>query len=318
VDNRGVSDPGRPRQGDQSTAWERAWDERYASPKVRRRAPRGRPRRDVLLAALVLGIVVSSVAFADVDGLGKKAGTDKVKCDSNKNECVLYQNKGKAEAVRFKSKGSVPFTVKSSNTGLVENLNADLLDGQHAADFLGKGERAADSALLEGKDASAFLGVNQRAANSALLQGRPASAFLGATAKAADSETLDGQDSGAFLGATAKAADADKLDGLDSLDLVRFAGAVFTDGDPAGIGFTSSKTATGVYRVEFPAGSFKTATSCRTPIPMVVAHSDTAVIATVAVGMATCNAVDGSGGFTAKTFTAAGAAVDSAFWFMVR
>ncbi len=50
---------------------------------------------------------------------------------------------------------------------------------------------------------------------------------------------------------------------------------------------------------------------------MVVAHSDTAVIATVAIGMATCSSLDGSGGFTAKTFNAAGTAVDSAFWFMV-
>jgi hypothetical protein len=270
------------------------------------------------LAALVLVIAVSSVAFADVDGPSKRASADKVKCDSNKNECVLYQNRGTAEAVRFKSKGSVPFTIKGSNTGLVENLNADLLDGQHAADFLGVGERAADSALLEGKQASAFLGANERAANSAQLQGRPASAFLGATAKATDSELLDGQDSSAFLGATAKAADADTLDGIDSLNLVRFAGPVFVDGDPAGIGFTSSKTGTGVYRVDFPAGSFKTPTSCKPPSPMVVAHSDTAVIATVAVGMATCNSVDGSGGFTARTFNAAGGAVDSAFWFMVR
>jgi hypothetical protein len=313
-----VTESGRSRQGDASSAWERAWSERYGSPTPEPTVrPRRRPPRDLLLAALVLGIAVSSVAFAGVDEPTKKAGTDKVKCNSDKNECVLYQNKGTAEAVRFKSKGPVPFTVKSSNTGLVENLNADMLDGQHAADFLGAGERAADSALLEGKPASAFLGVNQRAANSAQLQGQPASAFLGATAKAADSETLDGQDSSAFLGATAKAADADKLDGLDSLNFVRFGGAVFLDGDPAGVGFTSSKTGTGVYRVEFPAGSFKTTNSCKPPVPMVVAHSDTAVIATVAVGMATCSSVDGTGGFTAKTFTHAGAAVDSAFWFMV-
>ena len=111
--------------------------------------------------------------------------------------------------------------------------------------------------------------------------------------------------------------DADTLDGINSLNLARLGGAVFLDGNPAGIGFTSSKTGTGVYRVDFPAGSFKTANSCKPPSPMVVAHSDTAVIATVATGMATCSSVDGSGGFTARTFNAAGAAVDSAFWFMV-
>jgi hypothetical protein len=32
--------------------------------------------------------------------------------------------------------------------------------------------------------------------------------------------------------------------------------------------------------------------------------------------MATCNAADGTGGFTIRTFTLAGAPVDSAFWFM--
>jgi hypothetical protein len=92
---------------------------------------------------------------------------------------------------------------------------------------------------------------------------------------------------------------------------------VFSDGDPAGIGFTSEETTTGVYRVNFPAGSFKTATSCKPPTPIVVAHADMAVIATVAVGMATCSSVDGSGGFTARTFTHAGAVTSSAFWFMV-
>jgi hypothetical protein len=115
----------------------------------------------------------------------------------------------------------------------------------------------------------------------------------------------------------ASTVDADTLDGINSLNLARFGGAVFVNGNPAGIGFTSSKTGTGVYRVDFPAGSFKTSTSCKTPSPMVVAHSDTAVIATVAVGMATCSPADGTGGFTARTFTPAGAPVDSAFWFMV-
>jgi hypothetical protein len=135
-------------------------------------------------------------------------------------------------------------------------------------------------------------------------------------AKAADADMLDGKDSSEFLGATAKAADADNLDGKDSLAFARLGGAVFTNGNPAGVGYTSEETSTGVYRVNFPAGTFKTATSCKTPTPIVVAHSDTAVIATVAIGMATCSAVDGSGGFTVRTFTHAGAATSSAFWFM--
>jgi hypothetical protein len=156
-----------------------------------------------------------------------------------------------------------------------------------------------------------------KATDADALDGRDSSDFLAANAKAADANTVDGKDSSEFLGSTAKATDSDTLDGKDSLSFARFGGAVFTDGDPAGIGFDSEKTATGVYRVTFPAGSFKTATSCKPPIPMVVAHSDTAIIATVAVGLATCSSVDGSGAFTMRTFNAAGVATDSAFWFMV-
>ena len=230
-------------------------------------------------------------------------------CDNDgtaaEDGCAVYVNKGKGAAASFRTQGSVPFALRDTNTGLVQYLNADMVDGHHASEFLLRSET------------SSFLGAGAKAADAETLDGKDSSAFLGATAKAADAETLDGKDSSAFLGATAKAADAETLDGKDSLSFTRLAGAVFVDGDPAGIGFDSEKTATGVYRVDFPAGTFKTATSCQTPRPMVVAHSDTAVIATVAIGMATCNSSDGSGGFTAKTFTHAGAAVDSAFWFMV-
>jgi len=229
-------------------------------------------------------------------------------------------NKGTGAAATFRTQGTVPFAIRETNTGVVQHLNADMLDGQHAADFLGTTERAADSALLEGEAASAFLGANERAANSAQLQGRPASAFLGATAKAADSETLDGMDSTAFLGATAKAADADTLDGINSLNFARLSGGVFSNGNPTNIGYTSAKSpagATGVYRIDFPEGSFKTSNSCKPPIPMAIARSDTAVIVTIADGSATCNGADGSGGFTLRTFNAAGAAVDANIWFIV-
>jgi hypothetical protein len=114
--------------------------------------------------------------------------------------------------------------------------------------------------------------------------------------------------------------DADTLDGINSLNVARLAGGVFANGNPTNIGYTSAKSppgATGVYRIDFPAGSFKTSNSCKTPTPMVVARSDTPVIATIADGTATCSAADGSGGFTVRTFNAAGAAVDAAIWFIV-
>jgi hypothetical protein len=230
-------------------------------------------------------------------------------CDNDGTEaedgCAVYVNKGRGAAASFRTQGSVPFALRDTNTGRVEFLNADMLDGVHASDFLRRSE------------SSTFLGAGAKAADADKLDGKDSTAFLGSTAKAADANTLDGQDSTEFLGSTEKAADAETLDGINSLNITRLGGAVFSDGDPAGIGFTSEETSTGVYRVDFPAGSFKTATSCKPPTPIVVAHSDTAVIATVAIGMATCSGVDGSGGFTARMFTHAGAATSSAFWFMV-
>jgi hypothetical protein len=114
--------------------------------------------------------------------------------------------------------------------------------------------------------------------------------------------------------------DADTLDGINSLNFARFSGGVFSDGDPTNIGYTSAKSppaATGVYRIDFPAGSFKTPTSCKPPVPMAISRSNTAVIVTVADGSATCNAGDGSGGFTLRTFDAAGTPVDANIWFIV-
>jgi hypothetical protein len=221
-------------------------------------------------------------------------------CDNDgqaaEDGCAVYVNKGQGAAASFRTQGSVPFALRDTNTGLVQFLNADMVDGHHASDFLGTTAKAADAETLDGQDSSAFLGVN---------------------AKAADANTVDGKDSAEFLGSTAKAADADAFDGKDSLSFARLGGAVFVDGDPAGVGFTSEETSTGVYRVNFPAGTFKNATSCKPPTPIVVPHSDTAVIATVAVGMGTCSGVDGSGGFTVRTFTHAGVITSSAFWFMV-
>jgi hypothetical protein len=324
---------------DRGADWERAWRERYPAPEPRTRVATRAARGTILhlaFATAVLAVAVSSIAFAGAGGddpkvsaargegrsialgernpgSGESQSETAIVADAGKGDlvlrpsntakggravsatcdndgtaaedgCAVYVNKGKGAAASFRTQGAVPFALRDTNTGLVEFLNADMVDGHHASDFLLRTD---------------------------------SSAFLGAGAKAADAEALDGKDSSAFLGATAKAADAETLDGKDSLGYVRLANAVFISGNPAGIGFTSNKTATGTYRVDFPAGTFKTATGCVTPKPMVVAHSDTAVIATVAVGMATCDASDGSGGFTAKTFTPAGAAVDSAFWFMV-
>ncbi len=325
--------------GESHVVW-RGWRDGCEAPARRRQAPARSRRahlRDLLFATTVLAIAVASAAFAgsgdggggpsagaargegDPVALGKRnprsgttsretaieakrgksglvlrtANTAKggrglsASCNNagtdSDDGCGVFLNKGTGVAATFRTDGAVPFAISETADGLVRNLNADRVDGLQASDFLLRSE---------------------------------AGSFLGAGGKAADADALDGKDSSEFLGVAAKAADAETLDGKDSLSFARLGGAVFTDGDPAGVGFTSEETSPGVYRVNFPAGSFKTATSCKPPTPIVVAHSDTAVIATVAVGMATCSAVDGSGGFTVRTFTHAGAVTSSAFWFM--
>lgn len=338
-----------PARGESHAVWERVWRDGCDPPARRRQSPARSPRallRDLLFATTVLAIAVASAAFAgggdgggpsagaardegDPVALGKRnprSGTSSketaieaklgksglvlrtantasggrglsASCNNSGTDaddgCGVFLNKGTGVAATFRTDGAVPFAIRETSNGLVQHLNADRVDGLHASDFLQRSE------------ASSFLGRSE------------ASSFLAAGGKAVDAEALDGKDSSAFLEVAAKAADADTLDGKDSIGFARFGGAVFVNGNPAGVGFTSSQTATGVYRVDFPAGSFKTATSCKPPTPMVVPHSDTAVIATVAVGMATCSGADGSGGFTVKTFTLAGAAANSAFWFMV-
>lgn len=56
-----------------------------------------------------------------------------------------------------------PFTTNA--TGVASGLNADLIDGKSATDFLGKAEKAADSDKLDGKDSADYV------AKSEILQG---------------------------------------------------------------------------------------------------------------------------------------------------
>jgi hypothetical protein len=68
-------------------------------------------------------------------------------------------------------------TVNSSTE--VQNLNADLLNGKSASDFLGRFEAASNSNLLDGKDSTAFAsGVNGKATDADKLDGKSAEAFL--------------------------------------------------------------------------------------------------------------------------------------------
>jgi hypothetical protein len=228
-------------------------------------------------------------------------------CDNDgqaaEDGCAVYVNKGTGAAASFRTQGSVPFAIRDTNTGLVQHLNADMVDGKHATDFLARSE------------AASFLGARAKAADSDALDGRDSSDFLGATAKAADSETLDGQDSTAFLGATAKAADADTLDGQDSYGFTSVSGFVMATGSPGVTGITSSKTGTGAYTVDFPNGTFSpTNKSCSILIPAVSAFTTSARYATLEE---TGCLVGGGGRFKVRTFDNAGAATDTAFSFVV-
>jgi hypothetical protein len=241
-------------------------------------------------------------------------------CDNDgvtdEDGCAVYVNKGQGVAATFRTQGSVPFAIRETNNGLVQHLNADMVDGQHASNFLGRSERAADAGLLQGNPPSAFLGANAKAADSETLDGQDSSAFLGATATAADSNTLDGQDSSAFLGATAKAADAQFLDGVESDDFVRVSGIVNgSNGNPLSNGITSVRNAEGDYSVTIDDGTFaNSGTSCSLLRPVVspVGNEFHAAV----WNEAGCT-IGGGGEFDVLTFDAAGVAEDATFGFIV-
>jgi hypothetical protein len=216
-------------------------------------------------------------------------------CDNDgqaaEDGCAVYVNKGTGAAASFRTQGTVPFAIRDTNTGLVQHLNSDMVDGKHASEFLGRG------------DAASFLGATAKATDADALDGKDSSAFLEANAKAADANTLDGKDSSEFLGSTAQAADSNTLDGRDSQSFVRFAGSVSSTGTSNGSGFTSTRLTTGQYFVSFPAGSFPPNPngSCTVPIAVATPTTGSLRFATIAGSQCTPDG-SGSGGFTVETY----------------
>lgn len=100
--------------------------------------------------------------------------------------------------------------------GSGSTLDADTLDGLHAAAFLSAGGKAVDADKLDGLDSGNFLRVTGKAADADRLDGYDSSSFLSWDGTAANSHRLGGYDAGSFLKANSKAVDADRLDGLDS------------------------------------------------------------------------------------------------------
>ncbi|BEP12796.1 hypothetical protein acdb102_11070 [Acidothermaceae bacterium B102] len=141
-----------------------------------------------VVATLVIG---SGTALATTGGAFLLGHSNTVKATT-----VLTNTHGIPLALRAKG-GRPAFSVNSK--ALIPNLDADLLDGQHASAFLPAAGQAADSAKLGGKDASAFLLANGKAADAAKLGGKDASSFLPANGQAADSAKLAGKDASAYL-----------------------------------------------------------------------------------------------------------------------
>ena len=335
-------------------AWERAWSARYekAGPgsPASTRGRRHRPLGHLLAATGVLGILISSIAIADSGPgdvrqaggaarvgdpitLGERnprsggAGAEtsivadagnsglvlrpsntakggravSATCDNDgqaaEDGCAVYVNKGTGAAASFRTQGRVPFALRETNTGLVRFLNADMVDGRSASEFLTASSKAADSDTLDGQDSSAF---------------------LGASGKAADANTLDGKDSTEFLGSGAKAADSETVDGRDSKSFARIGGLVKSDGTSVGTGFTSAFVGADIYyRVSFPEGTFKTASGCSLPVPVVSATSTTVRSLLVYEPEIVCDPATGAGSFRVYLYNQAGSSTTGGFSFIV-
>jgi hypothetical protein len=102
---------------------------------------------------------------------------------------------GRPAAGFIANAGIQPFSVNNSTR--IAGLNADLLDGLHAAAFLRTTGKAADSDLLDGVDATGFYAAGSKVADSA------------------HADTADSASS------ASSAANADALDGIDSLGFAR-------------------------------------------------------------------------------------------------
>src|SRR5262249_44749017 len=86
-------------------------------------------------------------------------------------------NPGGGTAASFETnKTAPPFTVTSKTK--VANLNAAMVGGKQATDFLPVAGKAADSDKLDGLDSTAFLPIGGKAADSDKLDGIDSTGFV--------------------------------------------------------------------------------------------------------------------------------------------
>ena len=207
-------------------------------------------------------------------------------CNNNgtapEDGCAVYVNKGQGAAASFRTNGTVPFAIRDTNNGMVANLNADMLDGKNASDFV-----AAGATVTNATNAT-------NATNSQQLGGKPAADYLLKTETATDSSKLGGKEPNRYL---------------SHGGFVNSAGTT-----TQGAGFTSSRQGVGAFNISFPAGTFPLDDgNCHFPVPSVHPFSGSAVMATSSA--VTCSN-DGSGSFNVRLFNDAGVAVDSSFLFL--
>lgn len=196
-------------------------------------------------------------------------------------------------------------SVRSSHIKNGQVKRADLAKGAVA------GAQVADGSLLAGDFAPGQLPRGERGETGpAGPQGPKGDTGTVDTAGFFSKEESDRR----FLGASAKAADADRLDGRDSSAFPHLFGAVSADGTvTAGSGFSATRVMTGVYKVEFPAGTFQ---GCVKPIVLVtLARVD---YPRMPATEAWCSKATGAGSFTLLMHSPSGPVVDSPFDFMVK
>jgi hypothetical protein len=125
----------------------------------------------------------ASGVYGENTGLGTGGGYGVAGRSNGTNGVGLY---GEATgfngtALVLHTNGAMP-PMSVDSTTQVNNLNADMVDGHHATDFLPAGGKAVDADKLDGKDSTQFLaanpGSNSRLTSNVLVGGTPGQVIL--------------------------------------------------------------------------------------------------------------------------------------------
>jgi hypothetical protein len=114
----------------------------------------------LLISGLVMTVIPAEAESGDtmIVGESNRAGRSTWLASRGPSVLKLNNTAGNPALDLRNSGGSAPLLVDSSV--VVAGLNADLLDGQTATDFLASDGKAADSDLFDGQDSTAFSGAS--------------------------------------------------------------------------------------------------------------------------------------------------------------